>query len=692
MPETPRGIGTRRTGGTPPGITLRAMAPRAVATIAVVALCALLLRERLSDITLADIGAAMAAIPAEAIATAFVLGLLSHLALAGYDLLALTRIGRHLPWPRALKGGFSGTVMSQVLGFGIVTGSLARGRIYRANGISTTEAVALTGLVATGFFLGLANLLAVLALIDPGPAMAATGAEPWAVRILATGFLGMAAAAAWATAGRKLHLRIRQLTLRIPDGRWLATATGLAAADLVPAALCLGVLLPEQGMPGLAAFVAIYITAVALGHIIGSPGAAGPFEGILFLGLPAMGAGELAAGILIYRLVYYMPPFALAVWFIARAGRASPVPILSGAALRNRIDWVTDSNPQAEAELSYLGDKHIYMPGDATAYIPYGISGRIWLVMGDPVGPRGHWADLVDGMETEAHAQGAVVAVYKATEAARTFWQDRGWVLQPLGQEATVDVTGWSLDGSHRRELRRKIRTVEKAGITLERHRPGTLPLDAMAPVAEAWHAAKGHQQTFSMGHWEPRFNARHAGITAHGSDGMIAFATFWTSGDGREWMLDLMRQGPDVPNGTMHAILAEAAGMAHGAGARRLNLCMAPLSGLDRCSPVTPLSRLAQRYYETRNHRHGLQGMRRFKEIFSPSWTPRYVAGATWLHVAEAMAAAHHLVNDGAWPEERATARSPLLALPGDAPIPFEDEGKPATPDLSETAMARRA
>ena len=259
-----------------------------------------------------------------------------------------------------------------------------------------------------------------------------------------------------------------------------------------------------------------------------------------------------------------------------------------------------------------------------------------------------------------------------------------------------MDVTGWSLDGSHRRELRRKIRTIEKAGITLDRHHPGTLPLDAMASVAEVWHTAKGHQQSFSMGHWEPRFNARHAAISAQGPRGMIAFATFWQSGDGKEWMLDLMRQGQDVPNGTMHAILAEAAKMAHEAGARRLNLCMAPLSGLDRCSPITPVSRLAQRYYDTQNHRHGLQGMRRFKEIFCPSWTPRYVAGATWLHVAEAMAAAHHLVNGSAGTEvrteERATARSPLLALPGDAPIRFDDEAELETLDLSETAMARRA
>ena len=50
-----------------------------------------------------------------------------------------------------------------------------------------------------------------------------------------------------------------------------------------------------------------------------------------------------------------------------------------------------DSASQAEAELVLLGDKHAYFPVEGQGFVFYGISGRIWLVMGDPVAPRAAW-------------------------------------------------------------------------------------------------------------------------------------------------------------------------------------------------------------------------------------------------------------------------------------------------------------
>ena len=149
-----------------------------------------------------------------------------------------------------------------------------------------------------------------------------------------------AALAALMSSRKPLTLRVGRVSLRAPDGKWLGIATGLATADLVPAALCLAVLLPEAGMPGLAAFIAIYVVGVALGHMLGSPGAAGPFEGVVFLALPNVPAGELAAAILMYRLVYYLPPFAIALGLIARAKPAPTNELLAGDALRNRVDWI----------------------------------------------------------------------------------------------------------------------------------------------------------------------------------------------------------------------------------------------------------------------------------------------------------------------------------------------------------------
>ena len=354
---------------------------------------------------------------------------------------------------------------------------------------------------------------------------------------------------------------------------------------------------------------------------------------------------------------------------LIRARVAIKVPLLTGPALRDRVGWAMDGAGQAEAELALLGDKHLYFPDRAEGFVSYGISGRIWLVLGDPVGPRRCWEGLIEGLEAEARAAGATLAVYKATAAALPLWRGRGYGLYPLGEEAAIDLDRWTPDGRDRREFRRKIKGVAKSGVVLRRHPAGRHPAEAMAGVASAWRAAKGAEQSFSMGHWDPAFNARHMAVGAWRGEEMIGFASFWVSGDGTEWMLDLMRQRGDAPNGAMYAILAEAIAAAQEAGARRFNLCMAPLSGLERAEPATLFSRLAHRLYTGHNARHGLQGMRRFKDVFRPDWTPRHLAVARALDLPEALLAAHRLVQGGGCPQERDTPRTPWLPpVPGAA------------------------
>jgi phosphatidylglycerol lysyltransferase len=67
----------------------------------------------------------------------------------------------------------------------------------------------------------------------------------------------------------------------------------------------------------------------------------------------------------------------------------------------------------------------------------------------------------------------------------------------------------------------------------------------------------------------------------------------------------------------------------------------MAPLSGLERLAPVTPLSRIGRLLYERADGRRGLAGLRRFKESFRPDWTPRYLAAeGPWQALGSLLAA----------------------------------------------------
>lgn len=665
-------------------------------TLGFIALCAGLLHDRFADVALADVTRALSDIAPANIALAFLLGAVSHIGLAGYDMLAFTRIGRWVPWTRALKGGFAGTVMSQTVGLGLITGSFARSRIYLANGISAAEAFALSTFVATGFFMGLGMLLAALLIIDPSPAVAALQIGPETVRAMAAFALGAAVVLALLRSRVAGEIRIGRTRLSLPDGKWLVRAVMLAAADLIPAALCLAVLLPSDAIPGIAAFVAIYITAMALGHLTGAPGAVGAFEGVVFLALPMVPPDALIAGVLAYRAIYYIPSFAVSVVFIFCAQRPPDRAPLGADAIRDHVAWVLDTASQPEGELAHLGDKHIYAPEGSGAFAMYAMTGRFWVLMGDPIGPEEAWPDLLNAMTAEARAQGATHVSYKATNATRPFWEDRGHQILPLGHEAVLDASTFSLKGSARRELRRKCRTAEKAGVEIRTHLPGTAPLHDMSALAEEWRIAKGgREQTFSMGHWAAEFAARHTVLAAYSDDRLLAFLTVWTAGDGTEWMLDLMRQRPNVPNGTMHALMAAAITAARQAGANRFNLCMAPLSDLDAAEPQGWLTRAGDRIYHRFDRHHGLKGLRRFKDIFRPAWTQRYLTAPTTLDLIEALYAAHRLVNGHADPARTENVRCPWLGLPvpadgsAERASDIKDEKPDITADIDQRSAA---
>ena len=77
------------------------------------------------------------------------------------------------------------------------------------------------------------------------------------------------------------------------------------------------VLLPA-GKPDYATFVAVYAAATMIGVLSHVPGGIGVFETVVIGTLPAsVPVGDAAAALLLFRLVYYLVPFALAFVLVA---------------------------------------------------------------------------------------------------------------------------------------------------------------------------------------------------------------------------------------------------------------------------------------------------------------------------------------------------------------------------------------
>jgi lysylphosphatidylglycerol synthetase-like protein (DUF2156 family) len=136
-----------------------------------------------------------------------------------------------------------------------------------------------------------------------------------------------------------------------------------------------------------------------------------------------------------------------------------------------------------------------------------------------------------------------------------------------------------------------------------------------------------GSEKAFSLGRFDIDYLDRSPIAVARENGRIVAFANLLVGTGGREAMIDLMRHDPDGPHGIMDYLFTRTAQWAREQGMERLDLGMAPLSGLEdrRMAPV--FARVGALVFEEGGAVYGFQGLRSYKAKFAPRWTPRFIA-----------------------------------------------------------------
>jgi len=213
---------------------------------------------------------------------------------------------------------------------------------------------------------------------------------------------------------------------------------------------------------------------------------------------------------------------------------------------------------------------------------------------------------------------------------------DMGFKLFKLGEEAHVPLKTFSLEGSNTKKLRQTRNRFERAGITFciwDRETVATR-LETLREISDAWLTEhNAGEKGFSLGRFDPDYVRRFPCIVAETVDHeVIAFANIWVTTCKTQLSVDLMRYLPFAPSGVMDAMFAEVMLWGRAQGYASFNLGMAPLSGLST-HPLAPLwHKFAARIFNRGETFYNFQGLRSYKDKFSPIWEPRYIAvQSTW-------------------------------------------------------------
>lgn len=335
-----------------------------------------------------------------------------------------------------------------------------------------------------------------------------------------------------------------------------------------------------------------------------------------------------------------------ALYLLLRAPH--PRPARPDAATLATVAQVVDASDEPDAAFALTGDKAILLADDGDAFVMYAVAGRTWLAYGAPVGEREAVEQVAFRFIDAARCAGARPVFYEIGVGDVPLMLDLGLSLHKMGEEAVVDLRGFSLDGPPRKKLRAAHARAGRDGLTLEVVPP---PHDdalfaSLAEISAAWLRAKNaREKGFSVGRFERAWLDRWPLPLVRQHGRIVAFANILHTRTQQMASIDLMRHADDAPAGTMDFLFTALMLELKAQGYAAFSLGMAPLSGLEPERSLRLWDRFGALVYRHGGGFYNFAGLRAFKEKFDPDWHPRYLAAPSALPPVLALADAARVI-----------------------------------------------
>lgn len=285
-----------------------------VLSLCVMTAAAFVLRNMLRDIDVDKVVGAVSAIPAPSIVGAVVLAAASFATLTFYDFFALRTIGRlDVPYRLAALTSFFSYTFGHSLGAMAITSAIIRYRMYSPYGFTAPEIAKVAFITGLTYWLGNAVVLGFGIAYAPAAASALNGLPQWLNQAGALGVLVAVVGYLIWLSRRPRHIGRGAWRIPLPGLRLTVFQIGIGILDLSLAASAMYVLLPAHPSVDFISAVVVFVTATLLGFIAHAPSGLGVFDAAMLVGLSQIEPEPLIASLLLFRGLYYVLPFLIAL-------------------------------------------------------------------------------------------------------------------------------------------------------------------------------------------------------------------------------------------------------------------------------------------------------------------------------------------------------------------------------------------
>ena len=317
-------------------------------SLTIIAVAAFVLFHMLRHLDVNAVITAIKAIEYDDVAAAAVFVAGGYFTLTFYDLFALRTIGRNeIPYRIAALSGFSSYAIGHNIGATVFTGGAVRYRIYSVYGLTAIEVAKICFVAGLTFWLGNATVLGLSVFFEPHAAMPIDQLPGPLNRGIALAILvALGSYIAWVWSAPR-EIGQGQWKVRLPSGPSTLIQIVIGLCDLGCCTMAMYMLLPNEPNIGFITLLVVFVSATMLGFASHAPGGLGVFDAAMLVALWQFQKEDLVAGLLIFRVLYYLVPFAIALTILGirellfmRSGKAVPKPrrVTAADPLRSEIE------------------------------------------------------------------------------------------------------------------------------------------------------------------------------------------------------------------------------------------------------------------------------------------------------------------------------------------------------------------
>lgn len=286
------------------------------ASVMIIAFAVTTLLRTLKGIDTGVILTALTDIPRGHIGMAAICVFFAFCTLTFYDFFALRTIGKkHVPYRIAALSSFTSYSIGHNIGATVFTGGAIRFRIYSDYGLNAIDVAKICFLSGLTFWLGNIFVLSIGMTIHPDAASYMDQLPASINRLIALGGLAsIAAYLVWLCMGdKRRELGQKGWKVVLPSAPLTLVQILIGVVDLGFCALAMYLLIPANPPIDFLSLAVVFILATLLGFASHAPGSIGVFDAAMLVALPEFGREQLLATLLVFRILYFVIPFGLAI-------------------------------------------------------------------------------------------------------------------------------------------------------------------------------------------------------------------------------------------------------------------------------------------------------------------------------------------------------------------------------------------